>query len=81
MKMMMMISEIHHLGFCVLYIYIKKKNSGRNAYLYLCVHPGGLTTGVLETSAVRVQLMCSTCKTVCFNTENLRFSITSALNL
>lgn len=53
---MMMISEIHHLGFCFLYKETVKE-----------MHLDGLTVGILETSAVRFQLLCYTCKTVSLN--------------
>lgn len=56
MKMMMMISEIHHLGFCFLYKETVKE-----------MHLDGLTVGILDTSAVRFQLLCYTCKTVSLN--------------
>lgn len=31
------------------------------------MHLGGLTIGILETSAVRFQLLCCTCQTVSLN--------------
>lgn len=54
--MMMMTSEIHRLGFCFL-----SKETVKE------MHRDGLTVGILETSAVRFQLLCYTCKTVSLN--------------
>lgn len=49
-------SELHPPGFCFLCKEAVKE-----------VHLDELTVGVLETSAVRLQLLCYTCKTVSLN--------------